>query len=395
MKNRLRSFMQHLSLLIFTVAFSLLGCNTTAQMLSSMPTQPSQSPSLAEKNYIQLNDALKIYQAAAQHPWTTLPVNKLLKLGSKNINVALLRERLQSSGDLPTMNDNNIAFDSVLAQAVKSFQLQHGLKPDGIVGEATFAELNVSPEDRIKQIQINMSRWAKLNGKLGNRFILVNIPDYQMVLIDNNLKVLSMKAIVGKPTRQTPELYSRVTRVILNPSWHVPTKIAKKDLLPKIQQDPDYFDDMNIHVIEQIHNKPTEVNSDDIDWDNMSENQDMNLDFRQDPGEKNALGAVKFEFPNDVDVYMHDTPAKNLFDSYTRDFSSGCIRLEKPFDLVSYLMKDNENWDNDRIQEVVQSKKTTFVRIMKPIPIIITYITAWVDDNGKVNFRNDIYHRDQ
>jgi len=390
MKNRLQSLLQHLILLTFTVTFTLLGCNTLAQMTNQVGT-----PSLSEKNYYQLNDALKFYQTAAQNPWQTLILHRILKLGSKNPNVILLRERLQRSRDLSTINDNNPIFDPTLDQAVKSFQMRHGLKADGIVGEMTLAELNVPPEERVKQIQASMDRWEKLNKKLGSRFIMVNIPDYQMYLIDNNKIVLAMKAIVGKPTRQTPELYSRVTRLILNPYWHVPTKIAKNDILPKIQEDPEYLEDMNIHVIEQIHNKPTEVDSNDIDWDDMSEQDDMNLDFRQDPGDKNALGVVKFEFPNDYDVYMHDTPAKNLFDSYPRDFSSGCIRLEKPFDLVSYLMKDNADWDNQRIQDVIQSKKTTYVRIMKPIPIIITYITAWVDDNGKVNFRDDIYHLDQ
>jgi len=389
MSNSPRLFMRHLVILILTT--TIVSCYTTTHMPSSLPS-PSSSHSLAAKNYTQLNDALHYYQSAAQHPWPTITIHQPLKLGDKNQIIPLLRDRLRQSGDLTTTNDSeNNHYDAALSEAIKSFQIRHGLNPTGLLNKATLAALNVTPEERVKQIQINIQRWSKLNNRLTGRYILVNIPDYHLSLYENDKLILSMRTIVGKPELATPQIFSRVTRVVFNPYWHIPNKIAKKDILPKLEENPEYLDDMNIKVIAQQSNRSTVVDESEIDWDQTESDQYL---FRQDPGEKNALGVVKFEFPNPYDVYMHDTSARNLFSTYPRDLSHGCIRLEKPFDLVNYLMKNDPNWNNTKAQLLVDSKKTTYIPIQQSIPIVITYITAWVDDYGKINFRDDIYHLD-
>lgn len=346
-----------------------------------------------DKNFILMQTELGRYEIAAQKPWIPLPDGKY-RLGHKAERIALLRERLEATGDLaPDDEADNALFDDAMKDAVINFQNRHGLSADGIVGKATLAELNITPEQRIKSIQINMQRWADLTKQLGDRFILVNIPDYQLHLFENGKEVLTMKAVVGKPDWQTPELTSRITRIVLNPYWHVPDKIAAKDLAPKVMEDPYYLDDMHIKVYVRNSGHSEQISSQDIDWANVS-TDDAAYDFRQEPGDNNALGLVKFEFPNRFAVYLHDTPAKSVFDLPLRDLSHGCVRLEKPFDLLSYLMKDDPEWDTERVNEVVSTHKTTYVTLKKPIPIYITYLTVWIDDNGVVNYRNDIYNRD-
>jgi murein L,D-transpeptidase YcbB/YkuD len=402
-----RSFIKSLILLILIVSLILWQ---TAAASSSFPadlTKPVyaaefehpaegnpkiENSSLAEKNYSHLRDLLPLYQKAANYAWTPLSSNAKLKLGAKNSSVPVLRERLMLLGDL-VENNGSAIFDVELLEAVKSFQYRHGLDADGVVGKETRAELNVLPIDRIRQIQVNMQRWANLSGKLKSRFIMVNVPDYELYFYDNDQKVLSMKTIVGKPERQTPEVFSRITTLVFNPFWNVPEKIARKDIVPKALADPNYLDQNNIRVYDSLNDYSSEIDDNTVDWQSVHDNG-MDLRFRQDPGERNSLGLVKFEFPNTFDVYLHDTPAKELFAAEKRDFSSGCIRLEKPFDLVSYIMQSDPNWSDEKMDQLIAEGKTTYVSVRHPVPVIITYITAWVDEEGKINFRDDVYGRD-
>lgn len=351
--------------------------------------------SVAAKNYAALQQELNIYENAASHPLPRISA-KVLKPGMKSMSVMALRSRLEATGEYRSVQHTNLdIYDDILAQAVMAFQANHGLNPDGVVGNDTRDELNIPIAQRIIQIQVNMARWSKLASELGNNYILVNIPNYKLDLVENGNVVLSMKAIVGKPTRPTPEIESMVTRIVLNPYWNVPKLIAQKDIIPKIIHDPGYLDEMNIKVINREDQDDSyEMNSSDIDWQ-AAQVEGFRYHFRQDPGENNALGLVKFEFENSHDVYMHDTPAKELFDSEKRDFSSGCIRLERPFDLVSYLMANNTNWNDEKMQSILEEGKTSYIKIARPMPVVIAYLTAWVDDNGQLQFRPDIYGWDQ
>jgi len=356
----------------------------------------SMPSSVATRNYAALQQALAVYENAAAHPWPTISSKvRLLKPGMKNIYVMALRSRLEATGELKNSDNMGLdVYDDTLENAVMAFQACHGLNPDGIVGNDTRTELNIPPQQRIKQIQVNMARWAKLSGELGDHYIMVNVPAYRLDLVENGNTVLSMRAIVGKPTRPTPEISSTVTRIIFNPYWNVPKLIAQKDIVPKILNDPGYLDEMHIKVINREEDNAPEINPEEIDWQTASE-EGFKYHFRQDPGENNALGLVKFEFQNSHDVYMHDTPAKDLFDADKRAFSSGCIRLERPFDLVTYLMQENINWSDERMQDILEEGKTSYIKIARPMPVIITYLTAWVDDDGNLQFRDDIYGLDQ
>lgn len=344
---------------------------------------------LLNENYTRLKKSLEYYESLQTHSWSMISL-PALKLGSAHVEVPELRERLRLTGDLASSKDTQSeVYDDTLMSAIKQFQWRHGLQPDGIIGIKTLRELNISPYERAEEIRRNMRRWAALPQNLGDRFIFINIPEYRFDLIEHGKSAISMKVIVGKPERPTPELTSLLTQVELNPYWNVPPLIAKKDILPKILKDPFYLNKMNIKVVRHNKSGVTVIDTSHIDWREVAKN-DFSYEFRQEPGKKNALGLVKFDFANSHNVYMHDTPAKELFNKDNRIFSSGCIRLEKPFELLSYLLNDNPEWDVHRVAEVLQSGKLTYINV-KPIPIYIVYATAWVDPHGWLHFTHDPY----
>lgn len=388
-----KRFMHHLAVLLL---FSVLMMGQFTSMVYADPmTLNIPTSTLASRNFWQLNQAIALYQNLSRQSWPTLPeFPSLLKLGTRGYVILVLRERLRLTGDLASEDDiGSKRFDSQLSQAVKVFQARHGLKPDGVVGKTTRIELNIPPEIRMKQIAINMQRWADLADKMGDRFIIVNIPDFHMHLYDQNQKILTLKAIVGKPDLQTPELSSKVTRIIFNPYWNIPNKIARKDIAPKMLEDPGYLHRMHIRVFTSDDDNAVELSPRSVNWQAVAY-EGRNYHLRQDPGIDNALGLVKFEFQNSHDVYMHDTSAKDLFNTEIRDYSHGCIRLENPFALAQYLLQEDSSWSDERIQDIINQGNTKYVKVPRPIPIFITYLTAWVDDEGRVNFRDDLYQMD-
>jgi murein L,D-transpeptidase YcbB/YkuD len=379
---------------LFSIIFLLSSCTTTT-IQTHRPIKTTENLSIADRNYAQLQQAIPIYQDAVLHPWATIPLHAKLRPGAKNMYVLALRGRLKATGELKPEDDTGLhVYDNALTEAVTRFQLSHGLEPTGSVGPATLAELNVSPEERLQQIQMNMSRWAKLSHELGDRYILVNVPEYRLQVVENGETVLTMKAIVGKPERPTPEISSTVTRIVFNPYWNVPRTIAEEDIVPKVISNPNYLDEMHIQILNQQTDDAIQMSPDEIDWQSAEENG-FPYHFRQEPGSDNALGLVKFEFDNSHDVYLHDTPAKNLFDKDKRDFSSGCIRLEKPFALADYLMKNDPDWNEDHMQDILETGKTKYIKASIPTEIFITYLTAWADDSGNIQFRDDIYLEDR
>jgi murein L,D-transpeptidase YcbB/YkuD len=372
----------------------MTACTTTTIQTTRHFKKNTANMAFPERNYAQLQAAIPMYEEAVLHPWSTLPPHAGLVPGSKNIHVLALRGHLKATGELKPEDDTGDTFyDDEVTEAVKRFQIAHGLEPTGAIGPATLAELNVPPIERLHQIQINMQRWSQLSQQLGSHYILVNVPDYRLQVIDNGETVLSMKAIVGKPERPTPELMSTVKRIVFNPYWNVPRNIAEKDIIPKVINNPNYLDEMHIQILNQQTDDAIFMSPDEVDWQSAEENG-FPYHFRQEPGDDNALGLVKFEFDNSHDVYLHDTPAKDLFEKNKRDFSSGCIRLEKPFELVTYLMKNDPTWNDDRMEEILQSGKTRYVKASAPTEIIITYLTAWADENGIIQFRDDVYLQD-
>ena len=319
---------------------------------------------------------------------------RALRAGDDDPGVAVLRTRLAAWGDHdPNSGAEPNRFDAGLEGDVKNFQARHGLDTDGVVGEKTRAALNTPVADRVRQIKINLERWRWLPLDLGSRRLEVNIAGFYVDVFQDQVSVLSMRAIVGKRYHKTPVFSGLMTYLVLNPSWNVPMSIAVNEFLPKLRQDPSFLNADSYRMLQGWGEDQTTLDPHMVDWKVVTKRR-FPYRIQQLPGYKNALGKVKFMFPNEFDVYLHDTPARSLFTRTTRDFSHGCVRLEKPLDLAVYLLRDDAAWPWSRLEQVLQSNRETTVTLKSPIPVHILYWTAWVDAQGIPHFREDIYDRD-
>ena len=345
--------------------------------------------------YQALRNSLPRYRKiAAAGGWTTIAEGPKLQRGDCGPRVAQLRERLAVSGDARPSSECMVpCFDDGLAEAVARFQHRHGLHPDGVVGDQTLAALNVPVETRIHQIQLNLERWRWMPEALGPRYVLANIPGFQLQMVDNGQVVKTLRTIVGKQDRPTPVLTSMITYLEINPYWHVPPTIAGQDLLPKIQADPSFLIRQHFRVFDGWGADAHEISPYAVDWSALSERY-FPYRLRQEPAAGNALGRVKIMFPNDDSVYIHDTPARSLFKRTARSFSSGCVRVEEPLTLAGLLLS-RQGWDKDRLDQAVAAHDRQIVTLDEPVPVYLVYWTAWADPNGDINFRDDIYGRDQ
>jgi L,D-transpeptidase YcbB len=350
----------------------------------------------AHAAYYRLRDALQLYIGIQKKGgWTAIPPGPSLRIGDIQDRVERIRKRLIVTKDIdpPARNVKPAEFDETLMKGVQRFQNRHGIEPDGVVGAATLAAMNVPVEDRIRQIELNMERWRWIPRDLGSRYILVNIADYSLAVVENQTTVLDMRVVVGKAYRRTPVFSEKMKFLVLNPFWNIPVKIAVEDKLPIIRKNPLYLAQQHIRVFENWSGDASEINPVIVDWYRMNSNY-FPYRLRQDPGPLNALGRIKFMFPNKFAVYLHDTPQRGLFKKASRNFSSGCIRIEKPVELAKYLLKNDPQWPDPKITETIESGVTTVVRIKDPIPVHLLYWTAWVTETGTVHFGNDIYDRD-
>jgi murein L,D-transpeptidase YcbB/YkuD len=317
-----------------------------------------------------------------------------LKAGDKDPGVIAVRDWLKASGDLAeSENAGTDEFGPALEEAVKRFQKRHGLEPDGAVGPETSAAMAVTPEYRMRQVQANLERWRWITSDLGDSYILVNIADFSVHLIEGENETMSMPAVVGRPYRRTPDFSARLTYLELNPSWNVPPKLAREDILPKIQKDPAYLEAQGFRVFRDWSAGAPEIEPSSVDWAAVRA-ESLAYKFQQMPGPMNALGQIKFVFPNKFDVYLHDTPARELFKKAVRDFSSGCIRVERPLDLAEYLLRGNPEWDRPKLETALQGGITRIISLKQPINVHVLYWTAWMDREGRIHFRRDIYGRD-
>ncbi|MGB2804793.1 MAG: L,D-transpeptidase family protein [Candidatus Zixiibacteriota bacterium] len=327
--------------------------------------------------------------------WPKVPHGPKLQKGDRGPRVAALRDRLAASGGMvPEQGDTAELFDDGLEEAVRRFQRRHGLQDDGVVGPASLAALNVTAEERARQIEINLERWRWLPQDLGEAYVLVNIANFELDVVKEDHPLMTMRAIVGKDYRRTPVFSDKITYLVLSPYWHVPPKLAVQDVLPQAHKDPNYLVSQKIRVYLGWGGDSKEINPKDIDWSKVTA-RNFAYRFRQDPGPKNALGRVKFMFPNKFDVYLHDTPSPELFGKAERTFSSGCIRIEKPIDLAEYLLRDDPKWRREEILAAIGRGVEQTVQLPHPVPIHLLYWTAWADEDGSVYFRKDIYDRDR
>lgn len=361
--------------------------NCLAQVLNIY--QPTHNQYQVLKHSLQRYEAIKTMGG-----WPILQAGRKLKTGRRDIRVPILRWRLVMTGDMPLEQlSAQEKFDPGLAEGVRRFQRRHGLKVDGIVGKETLSTLNIPVEERIRQIKVNLERWRRLPDDLGSRYIVVNIPNYNLDIVENNTIIKSMRVIVGKIDRSTPELSKKITYLELNPYWNIPHRIARKDILPRIQNNPDYLDKYGIQVFKSWQKNTKVLDPQNLDWDRYSE-QYFPFRLRQKPAYTNALGRVKFVLPNPRAIYIHDTPNKMLFNNRKRSYSSGCIRIEKPLELVNYLLKD-QPIDRRKVRKKLSEKRPKAIVLKNPIPVYLVYFTSWRDDSGTIHFREDLYKRDR
>lgn len=346
----------------------------------------------SQPRYHRLREALVRYEMIAREGgWTPIAKGPALKPGDRSERVIALRKRLLLGGDIEGGDDSPDLYDNVLAEAVRVFQRRANLEPDGIVGPVTLRKLNLSAEQRVWQIKVNLERWRWLPEDLGRRHIRVNIADYRLETHEGAEITEIYDVVVGRPYRQTPVFSASMSYLVLNPWWETPRKLARLDLLPKFQADPAVIQEMGYQFLDS---QGQVVDPAVVDWHSLGP-ASFPFRVRQAPGDKNALGRVKFMFPNVHEVYLHDTPSRDLFSKTRRDFSSGCIRVNDPLDLAAWVLKSSPNWTRSRIEEVVASGREMTVRLAEKVPVHLLYWTVVInDETGDIRFVEDIYDRD-
>ncbi len=347
-------------------------------------------------SYQRLDTALKVYRSIEQDGgWAPVPPGPPLSVGSRDARVTSIRDRLRSTGDFNgEVRADAFFFGAALDQAVRRFQQRHGFVASGIVNERTQAAMNVSVADRIRQLNIVRNRWQQLPDDLGGKYVWVNTSAATIEIFERGQPLLSMRTIVGHPSRPTPSMHSEITQLIFNPPWVVPTTIAIEDLAPRQHSDPGYLGRSHIRVYEGWSEDARELDPADVDWGSIRPGH-FPYRLRQDPGPWNSLGRVKVVFANDEDIFVHDTNSKFLFDLPVRNFSSGCVRLENAALFVEVLMRHESGWDEARIQRLTEHDRTQYVQLAEPVPIYLVYMTSWVTPNGIVHFRRDVYGADE
>ena len=349
------------------------------------------------EQYRLLKKKLAQYRALEQSGgWPRIKPGTILKPGDRDARIPLLRTRLSMSGDLASINRSDILYDEQLVAAVKRFQVRHNLTVDGVIGSQTLNRINVPVSHRIKQIIVNMERYRWLDRSPKERMVIVNIAGYELLAGKPGTFDLTMPVIVGKTYHETPVFSDRISSIVFNPYWNIPPSIAQNELLPKLQADPLYLQKQNITIFHSWKPGAEELDSTRIDWKRITQKQMSRYFLRQDPGPNNALGTIKFMFPNSYNVYLHDTPVHALFQRADRALSHGCIRVSQPQELATWILKERgDEWDRSRVRKVVDSGKRLVVDLKRKIPVYILYRTAIVTPDRRISFYDDIYNRDK
>ncbi len=345
--------------------------------------------------YKGLKEALARYQELKEKSssWISIPKSLNIKPGDSDKHVPEIAKMLMILGDLETRFTGN-TYNGDLVAAVLSFQERNGLMPDSVIGGKTISMLNISPGERAEQIKLNMERFRWLPEKPKGRHIIVNIPEYKAYIYEGADSTFSMKVIVGKAYESTTPVFNDTMEyVTFSPTWTVPMSIAAEEMLPKLKEDPEYLAKKDFKLYESWEEDAKELDAKDINWKNIDA-EEFSYRVVQNPGERNSLGRVKFMFPNELDIYLHDTPADYLFNKSERDFSHGCIRVEKPVEFAEYLLQD-QGVDKPAIEELMNQPEPEEIALKTPVPVIIEYRTAWMGPKGRVNFREDIYGHDR
>ena len=328
----------------------------------------------SNKAFASLRQQLAVYDSIVKKGgWDTIAMAGGLRKGSSSPAIAAIKQRLVASGAYPA-SDTSARYTDSLDVAIKSFQEQHGFKPDGVITDSLITVMNVPAEQRLQQILVNMNRVAWMPPQVKDHYVAVNIPEFMLHVHKGDSIPVSMEVVVGKEGTNTMMFTGNLNEVVFSPTWNIPESIVKEEILPAMQKDPNYLKKKNMEMVKDNDSIPQ---------------------VKQLPGPGNALGKVKFLFPNAYDIYLHDTEAKGLFSKDKRAFSHGCIRLADAEKMSMYVLKDQGDWNAGKIKQAMNSKKEQHVQVKQPLPVVITYLTTWVDNDGKVHFRNDIYRHDK
>lgn len=384
--------------LVFTPATAALAQQIAQQAewsqnyeaVSRVRVQRSTAPILSPQTLASTEQAIETYRAiAAQGGWQPLRVSANLRVGVKSPEVLALRQRLIATGDLDQAAGESPIYDSYVEAGVRRFQARHGLTATGALNSQTIAAMNVPVDVRLKQLELNIVRLRSYSGNLGQRYVIVNIPAALVETVEDGLVHTRHAAGVGKIDRQSPIMNAKITEVNFNPFWTVPASIIRKDLIPKMQKEPNYLTDNKIRI---YNGKGLELQPSQVNW---FSDEATRYQFRQDPGgETNSMGFVRINIPNPHGVYMHDTPSKGIFGDDFRFVSSGCVRVQNVRDYIQWLLKDTPGWTRDQINATFEAGSRTDARLSQPVNVYWTYITAWATPDGLVQFRDDIYNRD-
>lgn len=353
-------------------------------------------------HYNGLKKALALYRSLEQQGgWQAIAAGKSIHPGEDDRRIPGIIDRLRATGDLldpaAALETPGTLYNDLLEPSVRRFQSRHGLDADGVIGEKTIEAMNVSAADRVRQIVVNMTRWRWQDHELGETYILVNIAGFTLSAFRDGREAFSLPVIVGKLKHQTPVFSDRIAWIEINPYWNVPESIACNEELPDLQKDPRSLVKRRIRLFDGWGEGAPEIDSSAIDWSTVSPAMMARYRLRQDPGQGNALGRLKFVFPNPYSVYLHDTPTQNLFARSQRDFSHGCIRVSDPVRLAAFVLEGraDEDWPEAKIESAIDKEQRVVIRLSRQMPVHITYQTARFDSDGIICFNNDVYGRDE
>lgn len=356
--------------------------------------RPNDVPWRSDEVLAAMEGAIATYeQIVNKGGWKPIPGNRMLRVGDNDERVAYLRRRLVATGELPrSASYNDYDFDSGVEQAVVRYQEHNGLRANGRVDQPTLAALNVLAEERLAQLKLNHGRILELvQTPPEERYVLVNIPAFQLEAVERYQVAQRHRVIVGRGGRETPSLKATIKNLNFFPYWRVPDSVAQLDVFPRLVKEPDYLQKEHIRVLSGDFNGP-EIDPTAIDWSTASARV---IKLKQDPGSQNALGLVRIDMQNEHGVYMHDTPMKPLFQQRSRPFSAGCVRVQDVFQLAEWLARFEPGWEQPgRVQSVLDMGQALDVPLSRPVPVYFTYITAWAEPSGDIQFRPDIYMRD-
>lgn len=353
------------------------------------------TPWLSDVMLTSIDQAIERYQRIAQRGgWRPIPAGRTIRPGDDDERIPAIKQRLRATGDLGSSDYyfESLSLDDSVERAVRNYQRRNGLRVTGRVDRGTLVAMNISAAERLEQLRLNRRRIVELmSPRVEDRYVLVNVPAFELEAVEHYEVKQRHRVIVGREGRETPELKGQIKALNFFPFWRVPTSVATLDLIPRLLREPEYLSQEGIRIYDGSYDG-TEIPQSQINWGAVDATR---IRFKQDPGDRNALGLVRLDMSNEHGVYMHDTPMKNLFQQSARAFSAGCVRVQGVFDLAEWIAHYEPGWDQPgQVRTVLDSGQPLDLQLTRPVPVIFAYITAWAEPNGQVNFRHDLYNRD-